>query len=405
MHFFPHFHLHLNSIALFGITLLLGLIGGEIAGRTRFLPRILGYIAIGFLAGPGGFNFVDQSVLTNARIFVDISLSLILFDLGRHLDFVWLRHDRGLLPMALTESLLTLLCTFVVLHFLIALPKMLSLLAGVIAMTTSPAVVMMVAHDLSSEGPVTRRTLILTSLNNLFGLLLFTLLLPLTQTVNFPGFILFIPAVYRLCGSLILGLSIFVLLKLIAHFIGKQKDNQFILFVGAVTLTLGLARVLDLSSMLTLFILGVAARNFDSNHALMEVDFGWLARLFFILLFVVTGVQLQLQGLRYAPLAVILFILARLFSKTSGVLLFAKASRLTRQQAYALSLTLCPMAGVAMGMSYLVVDFNSDFGQQILHIMTGAIALLTLIGPILTQFAFVKTGEALAIDGDEGALR
>src|SRR3989338_2794289 len=107
MHFLPHFPIHFNPIVLFGLTLLLGLLGGEIAKATRLLPRISGYIAVGFLVGPNGFNMATPSLLADASFFVDIALGLILFDLGRQLDFNWLRHDRGLLPMAITESCLT----------------------------------------------------------------------------------------------------------------------------------------------------------------------------------------------------------------------------------------------------------------------------------------------------------
>ena len=161
MHFLPPFPIHFNPIVLFGLTLLLGLLGGEIAKATRLLPRISGYIAVGFLVGPNGFNIATPSALADASFFVDIALGLILFDLGRHLDFSWLRHDRGLLPMAISESCLTFGLVFAILY-LFKFPWLPSALAATIATATSPAVVMMVAHDISSEGPITRRTMMLT---------------------------------------------------------------------------------------------------------------------------------------------------------------------------------------------------------------------------------------------------
>src|SRR6186997_278046 len=106
MRFLPQFPVYVNPIALFGLTLLLGLVGGEIAKRSRILPQISGFIAVGFLVGPGGINIVTPSLLDNARLFVDLSLGLILFDLGRQLDFTWLRHDIGILSTAIAESAL-----------------------------------------------------------------------------------------------------------------------------------------------------------------------------------------------------------------------------------------------------------------------------------------------------------
>lgn len=394
MQFLPHFPLRLNPVALFGLTLLLGLIGGEIARRSRILPTISGYIAVGFLVGPGALDIVTPSLLANARIFVDVSLGLILFDLGRHLDFTWLRHDRGLFPMAIAESSLTFMFIFAV-FYLFNLPLLSAALAASIAVATSPAEVMMVAHDLSSEGPVTRRTLILTSLNNLFGLTLFTLILPLSDA-KASLWMISAHALYRLLGSVGLGMIMFYLIIGIGRLIGKRKENQFVLFAGTVVFAIGLTRIFNVSSMLTLFTLGAAARNLDRKHVLTEVDFGWLARLFFILLFVVTGVELHFRGLWQAQAVwtVVAFLLARSMAKTCGIWLFANASRLTAQQAWALSLALTPMAALAIGMSEKLLDFNPDLGYQLMIIITAVVAILNIIGPIATQFAFIMTGEA-----------
>src|SRR3990167_753731 len=250
MNFLPSFPLQLNVIALFGITLLLGLIGGELARRIRFLPRISGYIAIGFLLGPGGFNIVSQSVLVTARLFVDISLGIILFDLGRQLDFTWLRHDRGLFPMAIAESGITFISIFAMVYLFVGLPWLPSMLAASFAMATSPAVVMMVAYDLTAEGPVTRRTLALTSLNNFFALMIFTFLLPMTQLATIKKPILWAHSTYLIAGSFLLGIIIFFLIRLLAMLIGKQKQNQFVLFVGALVFTIGVAQLLNLPTAL-----------------------------------------------------------------------------------------------------------------------------------------------------------
>ena len=393
MHFLPHFPIHFNPIVLFGLTLLLGLLGGEIAKATRLLPRISGYIAVGFLVGPNGFNIATPSALADASFFVDIALGLILFDLGRHLDFSWLRHDRGLLPMAISESCLTFGLVFAILY-LFKFPWLPSALAATIATATSPAVVMMVAHDISSEGPITRRTMMLTSLNNLFALILFTILLPVTHVKSSTPQIISEHITYRLLGSVILGLIIFTITVFLSRLTGKNKESQFILFVGAVALGIGLAISLNLSTMLTLFTFGVAARNLDRNHRLTEVAFGWLARLFFVLLFVVTGVYLKFQGLWQATWIVLAFLFVKILAKMIGVLIFSGASRLTKQQALALGFTLAPMAELAIGMSNRLVYFNPNFSHQLLTIITAAVAILYILGPIAVQIAFIKTGEA-----------
>jgi Kef-type K+ transport system membrane component KefB len=396
MHFLPHFPIYVNPVALFGLILLLGLMGGELARRSPFLPSITGYFAIGFICGPNGFDIVPPALLANTRIFVDISLGLILFNLGKHLDFAWLRHDRGILKMSAAESMLTFIfVTFALLSFHV--PYLQALLAATIAVATSPGVVMMIANDLSSKGPVTRRTLILTSLNNLFAMILFTLLLPITEShTRVPALIIL--GAYRLLGSFALGMITFFLTISIASFIGKRKENQFVLLVGSVIFSIGLAAIFNLSSMLTLFVLGVAARNFDRHHVLIEIDFNWLARLFFILLFVITGVHLQLKGLWQTTALVVAFLTARTMAKSCGIWLFARKSRLTSQQGWALCLTLTPMAGVAIGMSTIISDFNPALGYELMITITTVVAILNIIGPIATQFAFIKSKEVVAVE-------
>ena len=387
--------IQINPMILFGIILLLGLIGGEITKLSRFLPRITGYLIIGFIVGPYGFNIINSAILGNTRLFIDISLSLILFEIGRHLNFIWLKHDRGLLMMSIAESSITFSLVFILLYYFVDLMLLSSLLGATIAISTSPAIAMMVASDLSAEGPVTRRTLILTSLNNGFSLVLFTVLAPLAQ-VSLPQFTLkyiLLNSSYCLFGSIILGMIAFKLATYVARIVGKRESNQFSLFVGAVILTLGLTQMLSLSPLLTLFVLGVAARNLDQNHVFMEIDFKRFARLFFIILFVVTGAYLKPWGIYDAAWATIVFLLLRVIGKVSGVWLYAKSCRLKTSQARALSLTLLPMGGVAVGLSNRLLDFNPHFAFDLLPIIALSIMILNIVGPIITQYAFIKVGE------------
>lgn len=393
MHYFSNFSLHFNSITLLGIILLLGLIGGEIAKRIRYLPQITGYILVGFIFGSGGLNLIDQTILGKANLFVDISLSIILFELGRFLDFKWLKHDPGILYMSLAESMLTFLLILGVLYYFAGMYALPSLLAATVAIATSPAIILMVASDLSAEGPVTRRILILTSLNNLYALILFIILSPISQTDASYHLLFFIP--YCLIGSVALGLMMFFIINYLARWVGKHKENQFILLAGGILCALGLAHAFNLSSMLTLFSIGIAARNLNKDHSLMEINFGWLGRILFVLLFVITGIHLKLQGLIQATWLVLAFIFIRMGAKLIGIWLFSKSSQVTQRQGVAISFALLPMAGVAIGMSNILIDFNPDLGNTLMLTVTASVAILNLIGPITTQLAFMMAGESL----------
>lgn len=394
-HYLPAFPLQLSAITLFGATLLLGLIGGALAKKIRFFPKILGYIMIGFLLGPNALNLISSSVLANVRLFVDISLGLILFELGRQLDFQWLREDRGLACSGLAESSLTFVFILLFGHYFVMFTWLQAALAASFAMATSPAVVLLVANDLHAEGPVTRRTQALTSINNFFALTIFTFLLPMTQSSTLPTSKLWQHSCYLLLGSALVGLLAFLLTYFIGKLIGKDRGAQFSLFVGALILTIGIAQIFHTPVALTLFIFGVATRNLDRKHRLMEIDFGWSSQLFFILLFVVTGTYLRLDGLQHAAVAILLFIVVRSFSKTLGVFLFSKKSGITKGQIIAISLALTPMAGLAISMSNVLDEFNPDINRQIAQVMAAVVGILEILGPIATQVAFIKSKETL----------
>lgn len=388
-----HPPLHIGTTTLFSLIVLLGLVGGELVGKIRFFPRIFGYIAVGFIIGPGALNLVESSILEQSRLFIDISLGLILFEIGHYLDFSWLRHDRYLLLMSSAESGLTFILVLLAL-FILGLPWLPAALVATIAIVTSPAVLIMVTHDLNAHGPVTRRTLTLTSLNNLWGLIIFTALLPFVKLNTVPLIQVLIHIVYHLFGAIILALVMFGVTLLLALLTGKNAGKQFVLFIGMTVLAIGLARMFHLSTMLTLFIFGMAARNLDWKHYLTAVDFGAVARFFLIILFVLTGIYLQLGGIWQETLAVVVFIAIRFAAKFTGIILFAKASRLTWQQTWSIGLALTPMAGVALGMSFMLINLNPELGSGMVTIVSAVLAILNLFGPVIAQWAFLKAGEA-----------
>jgi Kef-type K+ transport system membrane component KefB len=382
-----------NSFVLFGLVLLAGLIGGRIASRTRVLPSITGYIAIGFLLGPGVLGWLTEDALRDARIFVDISLGVVVFELGRRLDLQWARHDRWLLPSGIAESLLSFCAMFFLLRYFDIAPLE-AAVAATVGVATAPAVVLLVAAELKAEGPVTRRALWHVALNNIIAMLGVALLLPFIEARDSGS-----PwnptarALWLVAGSFLLGYLAFWVTRLVARFIGKSDAPQFVLIVGMIVLTVGLAQNGHLSVLLALLVFGVAARNFDRDHHLIDIRFGHAARLFFIVLFVVSGATLRPD--QFGPIAWIglALVVVRLLGKAVALYLFASPARISVQQAATLSLALTPMAGLAIGMTQPIYDVAPEFGARLAAIVASGIAILHLIGPVATRYALVASGE------------
>jgi|GEM_PF-2498200 len=394
MNFLPQHHFILDPFAFFGLIIFICHIIGELAYKTKILPRISGYILLGIILGPNVLNWVDKVTLSEMKILTDISLGLILFIIGRHLDFKWLLNDKGLSLTCLSEFGLTVLLTFLLMYFL-GIGKIEGFLAALIAATTSPSIVLLVAQGLNSSGPVTRRTLIITSVNNLLAIAIFTLLLPFIDQSRDTLGMSFLYAGYRFLGSIFLALILFKVFEYLAFFFfEKKKQRQFILLISFLILSTSIAEYLNLSNLLVLISFGIATRNFDKRHALLEFNLDFFTHIFFIPLFFITGCYLDFKGFILAPVVVTAYIFIRIIAKSSGVLLFRKISDLTNKQAVAVAGALMPMSGIAIGIASKINDFNPDLGAQLLWVVSAAVALWGIVGPIIVQSALLTTGEA-----------
>src|SRR5580765_2686858 len=103
MSFLPAFPPQLSYALLFGLLLVTGMLGGEVARRLR-LPRVIGYVLVGFAIAPVAAAMSMGPLIDEARIFVDIALGLVLFDLGRRMDLAWMKRDWTLAASGLAES-------------------------------------------------------------------------------------------------------------------------------------------------------------------------------------------------------------------------------------------------------------------------------------------------------------
>jgi hypothetical protein len=160
-------------------------------------------------------------------------------------------------------------------------------------------------------------------------------------------------------------------------------------------LTIGVAHSLKLSVPLALVALGMLARNLDRNHALLPVRFGNVGQLFFVILFVLTGASLEFRVLGVAAIgAVIAFIVVRFLGKALALLVFGKLSGIPPGGAGLLAVALLPMSGLAVVMVRDTVSLYPSFGRELAAVVLSAVVVLELVGPLATQFALRRAGEA-----------
>jgi len=391
--FLPTFPLFAANMMLVGAVLLCGLAAGHVFVRYLRFPRITGFVAAGLVLGPGMLNLLDAPTLAELSIFVDFSLGLILFELGRRLDLRWLTRAGWLLASGIGESLLSFLFVFWTLRFFDVAPVY-AATAAAIAMATSPAVLLMIVHDQRAKGPLTERMLTLTALNNVIAFLLVTLLfgfVHLEYKANWVRALLH--PLYLIAGSAALGYLAYVVARWLARWFGKREDIQFIMLLGLIVATVGLAISYKFSVLLALLGFGVFAKNLDRNHDLMAVEFGPGGQLFLVVLFVITGAGLQLSELAVAGGLGLAFVLARLAGKLAGLAMFAPLSGLTQKKSALLGVGMVPTSAIAVVMVQGASQLYPEFGAKLSSIVLSAVVILELVGPLATQWALRLAGE------------
>jgi len=390
--FLPSLPFHLSYPLLFGVLLVAGMLGGELA-RVLKVPRIIGYVVVGFVFGPLATAMGLGPLIDEARIFVDLALGLVLFDLGRRMDVRWMRRDWTLAVSGLAESALT----FGIVFYTLLAFDFRAIHAGIaaaIAMTTSPSVVLLIVHDTRAEGQVTERAINLTAMNGLLASIIVTILLGsshLDSRMDVETAILH--PLYLFVGSLMLGAVMAWSARFIARAVEKDREIHFSLIAGLVIAAVGLATLFKLPVILALLAFGLFSRNDERGYELLNVNLAPVGRLLYIVLFVITGASLSLPMLAAGGVATLAYVAGRFAGKLAGVLLVAPLGGLRLKQSIGLGLALLPMSSLALLLQHDVARLYPAFGRDMSAVVVGAIIIMEIVGPFAVQFGLRLAGE------------
>jgi Kef-type K+ transport system membrane component KefB len=199
---------------------------------------------------------------------------------------------------------------------------------------------------------------------------------------------------YLLAGSLVLAAVAARATLALVRLAGKHAERQFVVVIALIVATVGAAVALKLSVLLALLAMGAMVRNADRERHFMVVDSGNAGQLFYLVLFVITGARLDLGLVATAGAAGLAFVLVRFAGKAIGVLAVAPFVGLRLRQAGLLALALTPMSGLAVVMVYETASLYPEVRSSVAPVVLAAVVILELLGPIATQFAIKRAGEA-----------
>lgn len=392
--FFPALPGALNVLLATGLILIGGMAGARLLMRWMPVPAITGYILAGLLIGPAGLNLINASALDGIGLLIDFALGLIIFELGRRLDYKWLLSERSLLLTAIVISL-SIFCGLFSLLILLGSSKLVAGLAAAIGMATSPAVVLNVVRESRAEGQVSDRMLNIVAIGNSVAFIIFTMCLSAQHMEYSAGWetILLHPP-YLIGCSIGLGWLGGQLLIYLSRWLGRDSLSQHIVVFGMIAAIVGLTEILKLSALMALLVLGLISRSRDHRHAIIDPDFSQISSLLYVILFVYAGARLEPGHLREVWFAALAFIVLRCMITISLSSALASYNGLSIRKGALLGLGLLPMSGVAIILGQRVSGIYPVFGPELSALMLSVIAILEILGPICTRYALIASGEA-----------
>lgn len=391
--FFPTLPDTLNLLTATGTILITGIFCARLATRFLAVPALTGYVLAGLLIGPSGFNLLSEGNLNDFALLIHLAIGMVVFELGRRLDYKWLLHEKWLLITAITISACVFFGLFTLLVYL-GVGKLVASMTAALGMASSPAVTLNVVRESKAEGQVSERMLNIVAISNSLSFIIFTMGLSALHVEYRADWTMFVlHPLYLIVGSVALGWIAGRLLILFSQWLGRDIQNQRLALFALIAITVGAAAMLKLSALIALLVFGIASRNYDYRHAVVEPDFGQFSSLLYALLFIYSGAQLELVHLREFWLIALYFVGLRLAITVFLGTGFSQLNGLTARKGALLGLGLLPMSGVAIVLMERATTIYPGFGEQLAALMLSVLAITELIGPICTRFALVASGE------------
>ena len=399
--------LEARATLAFGFLLLAAYVGGEIARRAR-LPRLTGYLLVGFAVGPAWLGLVRREEVDALRFIGDAAVALIALAAGAELTRDALRQGGGRVAFARLASgaiVFPFLAVSLVLlsvspwfpltrHQPVGDAVVVALVLGTLAAASSPVLTMAIMSELDGRGPVARTLLGVTVVQDIAVAILFALVLVLGRTLTSAGALNVAvagTAILRLVGSAaagaLLGFALGRYLSLV------RRDTVLFLVATAFVAAEG-ARLMQLETLIIALAAGFYLENFapaEGERLRRELKRGSLP--VYVAFFALTG-----AGLRVGVLAdlwpwILLLVGLRLVSVRYGLLWAGRHPSVTPAMARDGWLGLISQAGMALGLAQLARRAFPEWGVSLETLIVAMIGVHQVAGPICFRMALVRAGE------------
>jgi len=392
--FLPPFPESIDSLALFSLLLVVGLLIGERLHDRFGWPKVIGYVLAGMLFGPTMLGWIGIEALAQVRPIADAALGLLMLEVGRRLDIGWLLRTPELLRSTMSDIVLSFVLIFLFAYFGVGLSAAWAGATAAVTMASAPAVVLLTIEEAKAQGQVTERIILHTAIGSAASFVAFAIVLGVVHAEYSDDWLnaLAHPLWVALGALLVAGLGAWLAMA-IARSVPKRSLAQVFILIACAMLAVGIARMLSVPVFLTLFLMGVLLTARDHRKTLRYTELPEGHWLLAIVLFVIIGASLPWQDLSWLTLIQALGLLAVRALAKIGAQLWSGSS-LSRRKSLLVGLGIQPLSATAVFMVYEISSLYPEIGRSALTLPLFAAALMELAGPALCRMALNRSGES-----------
>jgi Kef-type K+ transport system membrane component KefB len=266
---------------------------------------------------------------------------------------------------------------------------------ALLAVATSPAVLMRVANDIRASGPVTDRAITLATLNTLYVLGLGG---GMARFLGGPESSLLeaaSPVLLLLSISVLFGTVLALALRTALRFMSPASENTSVLLLGLVAAGTTWAANFGGSAPLAALLAGILLKTLHPRPWSWPRQFGTAASILSILMFVLISMaaaQADWDIQAWSLIAAV--VLTRALAKVAAIGVSSLGSGASLQQSLWTAGAMWPMGAVALLLLSQFTQFVPALGVKMTAIALPLILYMEMLGALTTTVALQRAGEA-----------
>lgn len=394
-----------------GFALIAALQAGTIFSGLR-LPRLTGYLVLGFVAGPSIFGWLTERMLLDLKLVNNVAIGLIALAAGAELNLKRLRpRFRAILAVTAVALPFTMLLTGGFLFAIQYFPATRGLLAfmtdmtwsekaaailvmSVVLASLSPMVNIALLAESGAKGPYSQMALGIVIVADIIILFAFAGSNAIAgRTFGSGGGSDLQGLLVHIFGSMLLGLVLGLVLLLYLKFIHRRVA----LFVFAMCFTCAEAgSKLHLDPLLACLTAGIFLENLTDLEGSKLVKDMEPARLpVFAVFFAVAGASLHWSAFRQVAVVALVLAALRAIALYLGARIGARIGKVPEAHRGYIASCMYPQSGISIGLCVLVARQFPTWGKPASAALFGAVMLAELFGPSALRRAILAVGEAV----------